>query len=106
MNFWPIFLLIGGGAILTVGDVFMKKWVAGSGRLYYFIGLAVYLVALNFLAQSYRYRNIAGASTAMTIINISLLLIFSWVYFKEPLDPFQIAGIIFGIIAIVLLEMA
>jgi multidrug transporter EmrE-like cation transporter len=105
MNFWPLFLLVSGGIILTVGDFFMKKWVAGSGHTFYFLGLVIYLIALNFLAQSYRFQNIAGASVVMTIINTILLLVISYLYFKEPLNVFQIAGMIFGVAAIILLEI-
>ena len=105
MNFWPIFLIFSGGVILTVGDVVMKKWVGGGGRIYYIIGLVVYLVALNFLAQSYKFRNIAGASTTMTVINAILLIIVSYIYFKEPLNPLQIIGIALGFTAIIFLEL-
>jgi multidrug transporter EmrE-like cation transporter len=58
------FLLLAlGGAILTVGDLVMKKWVI-DGRLgTYAIGILVYLVALNLLAQSYRSKSVAVASS-------------------------------------------
>jgi multidrug transporter EmrE-like cation transporter len=105
MNFWPLFLLISGGVVLTVGDVAMRRWVKGDGTSFYLIGLVVYLVGLNFLAQSYRFRNIAGASTVMTIINIVLLISFSWLYFKEPPTLIQSIGLVLGIAAIIFLEL-
>jgi multidrug transporter EmrE-like cation transporter len=105
MNSWPLLLLFSGGVVLTVGDIIMKKWVTNGSHVFYFLGLAVYLVGLNFLAQSYHFRNIAGASTAMTIVNVILLLGFSYFYFKEPLSPLQLIGVALGIIAIVFLEL-
>jgi multidrug transporter EmrE-like cation transporter len=105
MNFWPLFLVIGGGIILTIGDVVMRRWVRGDGNSFYLIGLIFYIIALNFLAQSYRFKNIAVASTAMVVINIVLLIGFSWFYFKEPPTTVQSIGLILGIAAIVFLEL-
>jgi multidrug transporter EmrE-like cation transporter len=105
MNFWPLLLLFSGGVILTVGDIIMKKWVINNSHVFYLLGLAVYIVGLNFLAQSYHFRNIAGASVVMTIINVILLLGVTYFYFKEPLSTLQLIGVALGIIAIVFLEL-
>lgn len=101
-----IILLLAGGLVLTVGDVFMKKWVNTNGPAFYFIGMIAYLIGLNFLAQSFKFKNIAIASVILVIFNIAALSLVSWLYFKETLSPLQIAGIIIGIIAIVVLELA
>jgi len=101
-----IILLFAGGLILTVGDVFMKKWINTSSYLFYFIGIAIYLAGLNFLAQSFKFKNIAVASVIFVIFNVATLSIVSWFYFKETLSPMQITGIVIGIISIVVLEMA
>jgi len=105
MNIAIILLLI-GGLILTLGDIFMKKWVNTNAWLFYFIGLAAYLIGLNFLAQSFKFKNIAVASVIFVIFNVVTLSIVSWFYFKETLSPIQIIGMIIGIIAIVILEIA
>lgn len=105
MNIAIILLLI-GGLILTVGDIFMKKWVNTNAYLFYFIGLATYLIGLNFLAQSFKFKNIAVASVIFVIFNVVTLSIVSWLYFKETLSPLQITGMIIGIIAIIVLELA
>ncbi len=100
-----IILLLAGGIILTIGDIFMKKWINADSYVFYFIGLVTYLIGLNFLAQSFRFKNIAVASAILVIINVVTLSVVSWFYFKETLSPTQIAGIIVGIIAIVILEI-
>ncbi len=104
MNIAIILLLI-GGLILTVGDIIMKKWVNTNAYIFYFLGLFVYLIGLNFLAQSFRFKNIAVASAIFIIFNIVTLSFVSWLYFKESLSLLQIAGIVIGIIAIVVLEL-
>jgi len=101
-----IILLLLGGIILTIGDIFMKKWVNTNLHIFYFVGLAIYLIGLNFLAQSFKFKNIAVASMIFIIFNIITLSIVSWFYFKETLSPLQITGMIFGIIAVIILELA
>ena len=93
----PIILLIIGGCILTVWDIFMKKWVITNEKIIFAIWLAIYLVAMVFLSLSYRYKNIAVASTMLVIFNIITLAIVSWLYFKEALTPMQLIGIGLGI---------
>ncbi|MBW6442438.1 hypothetical protein K0A97_01485 [Patescibacteria group bacterium] len=105
MNLALILLLI-GAIVLTAGDLFMKKWVNTNTQIFYFVGLVAYLIGLNFLAQSFKFKNIAIASVMLVIFNIIILSLVSWFYFKETLSPLQIAGIILGIIAVIFLELS
>jgi len=98
-------ILLAGGIILTIGDIFMKKWVNTQTHTWYIIGLIIYIIGMNFLAQSYRYKNIAVASVIFVIFNIITLAIVSRLYFKESLSPLQIIGVITGIAAVILLEL-
>lgn len=99
------FLLLAlGGVILTVGDLVMKKWVI-DGRLgTYAIGILVYLIALNLLAQSYRSKNIAVASSLFVILNIVSLAIASYFIYGEKLTPMQLVGIALAVAAVACLE--
>jgi len=101
-----LILLAIGGVVLTCGDILMKKWVATNTYMFYFIGLAIYLVGLNFMAQSFKFENIAVASTLLVIFNIISLAIVSWLFFKETLSPLQIVGIVMGIATVIILELA
>ncbi len=104
MNIGLLLLFI-GGLLLTAGDIIMKKWVINNSFYFYFFGIIIYLVALNFLAQSYKFKNIAIASMIFVIFNIITLSIVSWFYFKETLSPMQILGIVLGISSVIILEV-
>ena len=104
-SMFALFLLFLGGVILTAGDILMKKWVGSSSYLFYFLGLGTYLVGLNFLAQSFKYKNIAVASVIFVIFNVVTLSLVSWLYFKETLSPMEITGLVVGLISIVILEL-
>ncbi len=105
MNYLPLVLLAAGGIVLTAGDLLMKKWVITNQLWFYIGGLFIWLIGLNFLALSFKYKNIAVASVIFVLINVISLAIFSWFYFKEPLSLLQIFGLILGALAIVILEL-
>ena len=101
----PLALVIVGGIVLTVGDLFMKKWVVSGGFNLYAAGLAIYLIGMMFLAQSFKYRNIGVASIMLVIFNITTLSLVSWFYFREKLSLLEIGGLILGIVAVCMMEL-
>ena len=84
----------------------MKEWVITNKPYIYLVGITIYLIGMNFLAFSFKYKNIAVASVIFVLINIITLLAFSYFYFHEKLSGLEIAGILLGIAAIVMLELA
>jgi multidrug transporter EmrE-like cation transporter len=106
MQYVALILLGIGGLILTIGDIFMKNWVSSSKNIFYVIGLGIYIIGLNFLAFSFKYKNIAVASVIFVLFNVITLALVSWLYFKEPLNTFQIIGIVLGLGAVILLEFS
>ena len=106
MEIIALILLAVGGLILTVGDLFMKEWVITNKTVIYIGGMIFYIIGLNFLAFSFKYKNIAVASVIFVLINIITLLIFSYFYFHEKLTGLEVFGIVLGIAAIIMLELA
>ncbi|MDD5039559.1 MAG: SMR family transporter [Patescibacteria group bacterium] len=101
----PFALLFIGGIILTAGDVVMKQWVETNRRMLYIAGLIIYLLGMIFLAQSFRYKNIAIASVIFVFFNVATLLLVSWLYFKEGLTPVQLAGVALGLASVAIMEL-
>jgi multidrug transporter EmrE-like cation transporter len=106
MNLIALTLIAFGGILLTIGDLFMKEWVTTNKSLIYLGGMIFYIIGLNFLAFSFRYKNIAVASVIFVLINIITLIIFSYFYFHEKLSGLEIAGILLGTAAIIMLELS
>ena len=100
----PFLLMTACGVVYTFGDIVMKKWVTNPSFSLYLIGTLLYMTGMNFLAFSYKYRNIAAATSICVILNIILLTFVSWLYFKEPLTAKQLVGIVLSISAVILLE--
>ncbi|HAT74222.1 MAG TPA: hypothetical protein DCS08_04435 [Candidatus Moranbacteria bacterium] len=104
MNYLSLILVIGGGILLTIGDIILKKWVIESYYVFYITGLFLYFISMNLLALSYKYENIAVASMAMVIFNIITLTLVGYFFFHENITYYEISGIILGLIAFILLE--
>lgn len=67
------------GILLTVGDLILNAWVdAGNSWKLYTAGIFFYFIALNFLARSYRFENIAIASIVMEVFNLVTYLAVSY----------------------------
>lgn len=105
MKIYPIILLFLGGCVLTVGDIAMDYWTKHNRASFYIGGMLIYVAGLAFLAQSFKYKDIAVASIILVIFNVIVLSIVGWLYFKESLSFGEIAGIFLGLIAVIILEM-
>ena len=99
-----VWLLL-GGAILTAGDIVFKFWVEKPQQWLYAAGLAIYIVGLMFLVQSFKTQNIALASTVFVVFNVVTLALVSWFYFGEKLTPLAIAGVALALFSVGLLEL-
>lgn len=106
MHQW-FFLLLIAGVLLTAGDLVLNAWVdAGDSWKLYTIGILFYFIALNFLARSYKFENIAVASVIMEVLNLITYLAISYWKFGETISRLEILWIIFGIAAITCFELA
>ena len=102
----PLLILAAGGIVLTAGDIFMKEWVKNDSMVFYVIGILIYLVGMNFLAASFKFKNIGVASLILVLFNIIVLTIVSWLFFKETLSVPQLIGIVMGLVSVTILELA
>jgi drug/metabolite transporter (DMT)-like permease len=103
MNLWM--LVIGGALLWTIGDIFIKYWLTNQKPSFFIIGIAIWTIGLLFLAYSFRFKNMAVASTMMVILNSIFLIFVSWLFFKEQISLIQLLGIILGLIGLYLLEI-
>ena len=103
MNIGLILVLV-GGLVLTVGDIFMKQWSLNDNWLTFLTGMGVWIIGLVCLAFSFKTKNIAVASLIFSLSNVILLTLVSWLYYKEPLTTTQIIGMVLGTSAVIFLE--
>lgn len=99
-----LWLVIVGAIIWTIGDVIMQRWLDSQNNLYKVLGILIWGVGLFFLAETFKYKQMAVASTMMVALNSVLLVLVTWLFFKQQLTLTQIVGILFGLVGLFLLE--
>jgi multidrug transporter EmrE-like cation transporter len=101
-----LLILFVAGITLTIGDLVAGKWIQNKNKFLYVLTLCLYLIGLNFLIYSYKFEDIAVASITMEIFNVVTLTLAGRFLFKENITKTEFAGIIVGIIAVVILEIS
>lgn len=99
-----LLLLFIGGTALTIGDIIFKFWVTNNKPLFFASGLAIYVVGLLFLIQTFKTEHIATASMIFIIFNIVTLALVSAYYFDEHLTNVQFAGVVLAMAAVAIME--
>lgn len=102
---WKL-MLVGLG--LVTGDLLMKNWII-SGASFRNLSLVVYLSALvvysgSLTVYAYQLRTINfGIATIVPIlVNIVIVALISFLYYKEALSVYQGIGLLLAVGAIVL----
>ncbi len=103
---YSILILFGGGFLLTAGDIVFKTWLKNQSVGFYYTGLALYIMGLMCLIESFKYQNIAVASAILVIGNLLILNVASWWIFKEPLSPLGMLGMVLALGSILCLKRA
>ncbi len=100
-----LLLILIGGLILTVGDIFQKQWVVTGKTSNFWIGILVWILGSICLALSFKEKNIAVASIMFVIFNVLSMSLISWLWYKEPLTPTQICAMILATVSVIILEL-
>lgn len=102
---WEL-ILVGGG--LVVGDLLMKNWIVGGASykntsvVIYLAALVVYGGSLTLYAYQLRTVNFGIATIVPVLINIIVVALISFFYYKDALSIYQGIGILLSIAAILL----
>lgn len=89
-------ILLLGGAILTAGDIVMKKWAVTTDWRLLSLGMLLWIGGLCCLATTIKHQNIAVASTVLVLSNVTILAVVEWRFFGNELSFMQIGGLLFG----------
>ncbi|MBI5798818.1 MAG: hypothetical protein HZB10_02715 [Candidatus Yonathbacteria bacterium] len=102
---WKL-ILVGLG--LVTGDLLMKNWIIG-GASFKNWSLAIYLLALVFYggsltAYAYQLRtmNFGIATIVPILVNVVVVALISFFYYKEALSLYQSIGILLAVVAVIL----
>jgi multidrug transporter EmrE-like cation transporter len=99
-------VFMGVGVVLEVaGDVILKKWADNGGRAWFVFGLVVYTLGTIGWAWSLKYEDLGKAITVFMTANVVLAILAGRVFFNERLNPWNWAGVVLAVLAILLCEI-
>ena len=101
----PVWALLCFAAIAVVtGDVFAKYWSTNTKSVFYFAALIAYAFSGFFFIPTLLREGLVITSVIWSILSIIGFLAVGILIFKETLTILQIVGVIFGILALVILK--
>ncbi len=90
-----------GDVIWKISSIQSKNLVNGL----FILGFVVYMIGGIFWALSLRHGYLSKAITIFTVLNLIIIVLVGVIFFKEDLSWTNRAGVLFGIIAVVLMEI-
>ena len=100
----PIIWIGLSASFFTMGDIFFRFWYQSSSTLYFIIAFCISTTGIFFLSMSFPHQNIAVATVACILINITLYLIAAFLIFGDMITIKQSIGLLLGFAAIFILE--
>ena len=102
----PVWALLCFAAISVVaGDIFAKYWSANAKSVFYFAALIAYAFSGFFYIPTLLREGLVVTSVIWSILSIVGFLFVGIILFKETLTPLQIAGVVLGVIALIILTL-
>lgn len=105
-NFAVIIILFIAGSIITIGDLYLKKWAINNAWAYYGKGMIFWLIGANLLAYTFKSKDIAVASVIYVVFNVLTLMAAGYWLFGEQITMLKVVGVILALISIAVLSIA
>lgn len=94
------------GVAYTAGDILLRNWLAEPFRAGFALVLIVYMTGTACMMFSFFGQNIALATVAAIVVNVMTYLAYASLVFGDTVSAVHIAGLVLGLIAFALLELA
>lgn len=106
LNLFDYFMILLAALFSALPPIFAKKYIDDNKKNLMLVGYAILANAL--VVYFYIYlstvSNAANMYTVVKIVSIIMVFVFGFIFLQEGISKYQILGIIFGIIAIVLIS--
>src|SRR5256885_1899850 len=99
-------VLLFGGGTGAIGDAVLNHWVKTDRRLWLFIAFLIWICAVSSFAVLLKWQRFPFSVAVVLglLVHCALAVVFDGLYFGGQLNTWQWAGIVCGILAIVLIE--
>ena len=102
-SFIPVFFLLIFSAMgIIIGDYFAKCWSENHEILYFFSALIGYFLAAVFYIPTLLREQLISASIICSFLEALGCLVIGFIIFKEKFNYFELIGIFFGVLSLIL----
>jgi EamA-like transporter family. len=105
MKKYFLLIILAAVALEVVADIFFKKWSMNGRAILLAVGIGLYIIGTVAWAYSLKFELLSKAISIFTILNLIAVAAAGFVIFKEDLSLTNKIGFVFGLIAIVLIEI-
>lgn len=98
-------LLTFSGLCVIIGDIFAKGWSENRQPYLYFLALTSYFASSFLYLPTLLRKGLVVTTLAWMIFAVVGFLLVGVLMYKETFTPIQIAGVILGIVALILLSL-
>jgi multidrug transporter EmrE-like cation transporter len=103
----PLYLLLVLSSVgVITGDYFAKLWSTNTKTIFLILAFAGYLTSSFFYIPTLLKEGLIVTSIVWSLISIIGFLAIGFLIFKESLNTWQIVGICFGMISLLILTIA
>jgi multidrug transporter EmrE-like cation transporter len=103
----PLYVLLLLSAFgVVIGDYFAKLWSVNTKTTFLILAFVGYLASSFFFIPSLLKEGLIVTSVIWSLISIIGFLFIGFVVFKESLNLWQVVGICFGVISLIILSIA
>ena len=100
-----LYILMGVGALYTIGDLALGYWARGNSLAYLVAGLAINFIGIVAYALTLRFESIGVATAVLLGLNIFAVTVASAVMFSEPLTIMRSIGLVILVSGIIFVEI-
>ncbi len=101
---WQILLVLSAAGV-ALGDYYGKYWSLNQKSSFYAVAVFGYFLSGFFYLPTLLKKGLVLTSLIWSILSITFFLFIGLVIFKETLTTTQIVGVVFGVIALVILSI-
>lgn len=98
-------LLLLSAASVVAGDYFAKRWSLDRGSMLYLLAVLGYFGSSFFYLPTLLRGGLVVTSIIWSVLSIAGFLLIGFFVFHEKVNALQIAGIVLGIVSVVLLSL-
>ncbi|MEK7464769.1 MAG: hypothetical protein AAB617_03260 [Patescibacteria group bacterium] len=101
-----IVLMLIGVLFVALGDFLGKSWSLQQKHLFYFLAILSYGAGNIFYLPTLLREGLVVTTIIWSILVILVSIFIGMVMFGETLSPLRSVGVIFGVVSLVILQMA